>query len=295
MQEEPTISVIDDEPPPWMSTYALITAERILEYYHVRYLNLSHGDLIRSLCNQDSLLCRLLQVSFKEVLNGIILQQAKDYQNYINKSLIDYLLSGEQSKAATEPGAVTRESVERERELMVAVSEEFRSHEFAHEQLIANSQKEIIQFMIDWVKKNRQIAAKLSKQLNIDNKFQMTQCLNSLLVDYHSSADWFEKEEIWVQPEILLGGKLTANVKLKLVDAVNDLSLLPYEIESKLDNFNQQANIIKGTMVKFRNKFMEQLISVRELLSLIVEYQAPAESMRLNKEDIAGVDTAIGS
>src|SRR3990167_1323990 len=207
MQEEPTISVIDDEPPPWMSTYALITAERILEYYHVRYLNLSHGDLIRSLCNQDSLLCRLLQVSFKEVLNGIILQQAKDYQNYINKSLIDYLLSGEQSKAATEPGAVTRESVERERELMVAVSEEFRSHEFAHEQLIANSQKEIIQFMIDWVKKNRQIAAKLSKQLNIDNKFQMTQCLNSLLVAYHSSADWFEKEEIWVQPEILLGGK----------------------------------------------------------------------------------------
>src|SRR3990167_11385740 len=85
----------------WLSTYALMTAERLLEHYKIKYIHLSHYDLIRALHNPDSLFYRVLQIPFKEVFNGIILQHAKDYQAYVNKTLVDYLLSGEQSRADT--------------------------------------------------------------------------------------------------------------------------------------------------------------------------------------------------
>ena len=82
----------DNELSQWFSTYGVITAERILGNYKI---NLAHTDLVGAIKSPFSFYHRLLQVPLKNVLNGIVLQQANDYHIYAQKLFIDYLLSGE--------------------------------------------------------------------------------------------------------------------------------------------------------------------------------------------------------
>lgn len=86
----------------------------------------------------------MLRVPLRNVLNGIILQQANDYHVYVQKLFIDYLLSGENSKGEEAQGASTREVIEKERQQLVALGDEFNNVQGEHDYLIANSQAALI-------------------------------------------------------------------------------------------------------------------------------------------------------
>ncbi len=121
----------------WLSTYGLVTAERILERFHI---HLTHDELVASVNNPHSLPFLLLRVPLKNVFNGIILGQAKDYQTYAQKLFVDYLLSGEGSKEPDSPGATVREDLENDRITLIAMAEEFTAIEYSHQKLISESQ-----------------------------------------------------------------------------------------------------------------------------------------------------------
>ena len=110
----------------WFSTYGMITAERILGKYQIR---LSHEELIAALKSPICFYHKLLSVPLKNVLNGIVLQQANDYHIYVQKLFIDYLLSGENSKGEESQGASTREALENERQQLVSLGDEFHKKE----------------------------------------------------------------------------------------------------------------------------------------------------------------------
>src|SRR5580704_2455101 len=93
-----------DELSQWYSTYGVITAERILSTYQIA---LSQSDLLVAVKSPFSFYHQLLQVPLKNVLNGIVLQQANDYHVYAQKLFIDYLLSGESGKPPEAQGAQT--------------------------------------------------------------------------------------------------------------------------------------------------------------------------------------------
>lgn len=87
---------------------------------------------------------QLLRIPLKNLFNGIILQQAHDYQVYAQKIFIDYLLSGEASKEATSPGANTREDLEQVRLQLITAGENFQQQESANQALIYQSQASLI-------------------------------------------------------------------------------------------------------------------------------------------------------
>ena len=125
----------------WFSTYGLLTAQRILERFHV---HLAHTELMNAIHDSNSVYFQLLRVPLKNVFNGIILQQAHDYQIYAQKLFVDYLLSGEDGKEASSPGAVVREDLEITRKKLIEMDGEFREQERMHQILIAESQATLI-------------------------------------------------------------------------------------------------------------------------------------------------------
>src|ERR1700733_6213863 len=117
----------------WLSTYGLITAERILERYQIR---LQQKELFSVVKNPNTFYHRLLRVPLKNVLNGIIMQQVHDYQVYTQKLFVDYLLSGESEKDEESPGGMAREDLEEERNKLLKLNEGFHQLELAQNKLI---------------------------------------------------------------------------------------------------------------------------------------------------------------
>src|SRR5690606_37160436 len=100
----------------------VITAERMLNRYQIR---LQSTELLIAIKSPVSFYHRLLQVPLRNVLNGIIMQQAYDYHVYAQKLFIDYLLSGESGKDEEAQGALTRDAIENERKQLVILGGEF--------------------------------------------------------------------------------------------------------------------------------------------------------------------------
>ena len=136
-----TEEITDIDLSSWFSTYGLLTSQRILERFKI---NLTNDELIDATKNPESVHFQLLRIPLKNLFNGIILQQAHDYQVYAQKIFIDYLLSGEASKEATSPGANTREDLEQVRLQLITVGESFQQQESANQDLIYQSQASLI-------------------------------------------------------------------------------------------------------------------------------------------------------
>src|SRR3989338_6796792 len=143
MTETTTITTDQDEfkeLSDWFSTYGLITADRILSRYKIK---LSPDELKQAMKTIDDPHHKLLKIPLHNVMNGIILQQVKDYQIYAQKLFIDYLLSGESGKPDASPGANIRKDLETQRLKLIKLSEALEALEYDHLQIISESQRTI--------------------------------------------------------------------------------------------------------------------------------------------------------
>ncbi len=125
----------------WFSTYGLLTAERILEYFGVK---LPHPEVVKLLSNPGHVLHRVIHVPLLNIFNGIIFQQAYDYQVYAQKLMIDYRLSAEYAKEPDAPGASVREDLNEQYEQLLRMGKAFTDHQYQHYQIISESQEYLI-------------------------------------------------------------------------------------------------------------------------------------------------------
>lgn len=125
----------------WFSTYGSLTAARVLEHFDIR---LPHETLVAALNNVGSVYFNVLRVPMKNIFNGIILQQAYDYNVYAQKLFIDYRLSPEYAKERDAPGARTRDELEEQYNQLLALGHAFNEHQLMHYRLISESQAWLI-------------------------------------------------------------------------------------------------------------------------------------------------------
>lgn len=125
-----------------LSSYALITAERLLSLLGI---HLNRDLIAKAMRNKQGLYDSLLSAPLKNVLNGIILQQATDYQVYLQKLFVDYLMSGVTTLSEESPGAGTRADIDSHREYVMTLGTRFQEQEHAHLTLIADTQKALIE------------------------------------------------------------------------------------------------------------------------------------------------------
>lgn len=273
----------------WLSTYGLITVERILERYKIR---LQPEELIETIKNPNSFYHRLLKVPLKNVFNGIILQQANDYQVYVQKIFIDYLMSGESGKPEGAPGGLTREDLENERKSLVGMGEDFHQCEIDQSKLISASQQSLIQYAAEWRKKLNEAARKISTDLathGMEKNIELiTQVLNALLIQWDSSKEKKVdlKDNIWLRAEKIIGEKMSKDIKQLFVEAVTILSEFSAEIESSLENFVNQTDEMGIKVRQWRSDFHKFILRVNELIQSLPEYHFDLEQSQVNRESL---------
>lgn len=204
----------------WFSTYGLLTAERILARFNV---HLPHDALIKAIKNPLSMQYTLLLVPLKNVFNGIIFQQAHDYQIYAQKLFVDYLLTGQDAKPSDAPGAMTRADLEQQRLNLIEMGEEFQQQEAAHKLLIAESQGRLIALSHDLdsgVNASSELGLviapflKRAEEINVNLRSFRSQFYNfilhvtellSLLPDYHADAAKIIENRVALEFDTLIG------------------------------------------------------------------------------------------
>lgn len=275
----------------WLSTYGLITVEKIFERYGIR---LTGEDLLRAVKNPDCVFFRLIQVPLKNVFNGLILQQAKDYQIYAQKLFIDYLLSGESSQEDSQ----VRDDLEVTRKDLVAMGEVFHEEDLKNDKLIARSQVLLIktaqlfhQQVLTAAKKIKQTLQ--SSGLIINDEQLVVKSLYTLLCDYDSKTRLPDQHEMWIRVEKIIGQSYDLSLRQLLRDEVDKLSQIDAETDKSLQEFRDQALITSGNIKKFRTDFSAAIVKTNELLTLVGGYQLDVAQLATNQQDLY-FDVKIG-
>lgn len=277
---------IENELSKWFSTYGLITAERILGKYN---LKLSQDELLQAIHKPHSFYHGLLQVPLKNVLNGIILQQANDYHVYAQKLFIDYLISGESGKPAESPGAASRETMEEERKKLVTIGDEFHQLELNHNQLIAVSQSSLIKLTKEW-------------RAALDT---LTQELSSNVVDMTADAIVHAINSVFIEldlndlssghTESFINGLVTklSTQKDTITQSIQPLMTKTVAVKEILNEFIGKTNQLNDDAKEYRKKFYDAILRTIEIIRYMPEYKIDPEQDQINRESLY-FDKTIG-
>jgi hypothetical protein len=282
----------------WFSTYGLLTSQRILERLNVR---LSTHELRDSIKNQNSVYFQLLRIPLKHIFNGIVLEQANDYQIYAQKILIDYLMSGEANDNGGEvkPGSGSRDALENARLNLMEQSEQYSKYSFKHRELIAESQQQLIDLS---TRLNQSLNAVIHKiqmflkkqQMDVDASL-IQQGLRSLMIHYDQIDD-----------HVLASNSLfwqsfaqTMNIKLQpawipeIAASISQLEDPRNNIDELLSPYLARTEEMGAVFRSYRRQFMDIVIQVMELLRLLPDYRINEVKDTKNRESIQ-FDIKIG-
>lgn len=280
----------------WLSTYGLVTAERILERYQIR---LQREELISAIKSPNTFYHRVMRVPLKNVLNGIIMQQAHDYQVYAQKLFIDYLLSGETAKTEDSPGSFTRDDLEKERQSLIKMSEDFSDVEFAHRQLIAESQKSLIKLANEWsavlTKAAKRIKTALqSQQISISEAITV-QAVNVLLIlqDFTKKTLGDLEGNSWVRVESIINQRLSKESRQVFLEEIAKLHEFIANTDTSLTTFTDKVSAMSASLREFRSRFYNLILKTNELVKLLPEYRIDEAQTQENREALY-FDKAIG-
>lgn len=271
----------DGDLTPLLSSYGLMTAERILAKYGII---LSQQEILAVVRNRFSLYHKMLRLPFKNVLNGIIIQQAQDYYVYVQKLFVDYLLSGETQKSEDMPGVSTREMLEEERQRLLSLGDQFHQQKLDCDKLIAKSQSYLINY-----------ASSL--------KIASTQAIKAVLESLHSSginiitidkalhhaivyADLSEKSALSSMFIDSLGLSLESNQKKQISETLKNLLSVVDQLDDGLHDFLLRTDSDASAITNFRSEFHSLILRTKELIMLLPEYKHDLDQETKNKESI---------
>lgn len=286
----------DEELDKWFSSYGAITAERILSRYHI---TLPQNEVMNTIKNPNSFYHQLLKIPLKNVLNGIILQQASDYHVYGQKLFIDYLLSGESGKPADSPGAITRESLENERQLLVTLGDEFTELQATHSSLISRSQASLIKFSTQWQTAFERALKQINETLTNANieckKSKIREGVNYALVHCDLiKADSLNNRVLLIETfSKPLNLAINEAVQAQLLENLAEVIEFVLNFDEQFQTFTQEAVVLAEQANSFRTQFYEAILRTRDLISLLSDYRINPEQDVINRESLY-FDNTIG-
>ncbi len=271
----------------WLSTYGLLTAQRILERYH---LSLEQDELLASLSNPLSIYAQLVRLPLKNIFNGLIRQQAHDYQVYAQKLFIDYLMSGQGNKEPDSPGANTRSDLENERTQLTDMGAGFNDQEFEQESLISESQVVCMKHAEAWRQSMQTVYQKITELLKkekaevdplvVQKAIRMTLCQDMLMSPVHwdTFCDTIHLDRSKEIPSAIKKAVLAVS---ETREAIADV-LLPY-----LERATDLGVMFRG----YHTQFHDLILRVTELIKLLPDYQIDDQK---EDEGLRSLDFDVG-
>ncbi|AHE67103.1 hypothetical protein [Legionella oakridgensis] len=280
----------------WFSTYGMLTAERILEGFKIQ---LDHDELVSAIKNPRSIYFQLLRVPLKNIFNGIILQQIRDYQVYAQKIFIDYLMSGQADKPQEAPGASIREDMETERKNLVELGEAFSEKESAHLKLISESQASLIKLARELQKTLESAAQKISR---IFQTQKIAKSHDAIQHAIRAATIHYDKEDheifsntslFWSIMEKDLNLTLNDELRQQSADVLNEFREARNQIDEVLEIYLELTNEMTKVLRDFRSKFYKQILRASELIQLLPDYRDD-ETRRAENLESLDFDAKIG-
>lgn len=269
----------------WFSTYGFITAERILGRYQI---HIPQNELAPALKNPRSFYHRIVQVPFRNVLNGIIFQQASDYHVYVQKLFVDYLLSAESAKEEGAQGALTRRSMEDERKNLVELGEEFQQRKLEHNVLISSSQKVLIKCAAQWNTALESAIKALHGLINKAgfslNKSQIRHAIHHAIA--HSDVNMAKTPELIDKMNNILAVELTTQLKIDALAILDELLIISDECDSHVHKFDEEIRVMNEQANSFRTQFYETILRVISLIQLLPDYRIDEVQDQINREPL---------
>lgn len=264
-----------------LSSYGLMTAERILERYSI---DLSQQEISAVVKNPHCLYHKMLRLPFKQVKNSIIIQQAQDYYVYAQKIFVDYLLSGETAKSEDLPGGSTRELLEEERQRLLTLGNEFHQLKSEANKLIAESQTCLIRYASSLKITSTQTVKSILEILHTTGIPIITidKALLHALV-YTDLSDKTRFGKLFIDS---LGLPLDNNQKMATTGYLENLLKIIYSLDDQLSDFIVRSEDLGNQITHFRSEFYQLILRCKELISLLPEYKHDAEQENRNKETL---------
>ncbi len=286
-KEQHRISVVD-----WFSTYGVITAQRVLEQYDIR---LEKNELLYALTNTDVYYHQLLIMPLYNVLNGIILNQVRDYQSYAQTVFIDYLLSPDADNE-NEQNIAARESLEELRQKLLDKNSSVDDIYNQHINLIAKCQAVLIEKTAVSNERLFVCSQQITKQfaeISIHKKDEDVFQALVILVAYYDYKKAQEAEISWTVIASILQIELTSHVKKIFKKAVDDLfpSILQLgeELTAYIDTIKSLANVLR----EMRSNFRAFIIEIHNAMLYLPSYIERDSTSQMNLEKLQ-FDAEIG-
>ncbi len=280
----------------WLSTYGLLTSKRIFERFNI---DVDTDELIAAIKNPMSIYHQLLSVPLKNIFNGIIFQQAKDYELYAQKLFIDYLLSGEGSKNDDSPGGTTREDLELLRTKLLEVSGEFEQQELSQKQLISESQSVLIQLSSELQNILQVASTKLGELLKEKGIIKGDKLIQHAL--QKAFIHYVEDEEQILEISSAFWGKLSEVVDVALTNEWREEMAVPLRsfidlkksMLSKLKPFIQRADDVGIEVRSYRRQFYDIVLRTTEFINYLPDYRVDGARDTDNRSSLY-FDSLIG-
>lgn len=178
-------NLIEQTLPDLSSTYAFLITDSVLDRFG---LSLTQSEVVAVMKNPRSVYFQLLLIPCKNIINGIIYQQAFDYQVYAQKLFIDYLVSGHANEAPEGTAASLYEDLEQVRLKLVALGEQFEKDALVHKTLINQSQGKLVNLVkaLMPIQDNDDNAEQVSQEMlpYLDRVTDMAQVLRNYRVEF---------------------------------------------------------------------------------------------------------------
>lgn len=273
-----------------LSTYGLVTAERLLEKYNI---HLSRPQLLEALKNHHSIYYKLLRMPVKNVLNGIVLQQAYDYLVFAQKLFIDLLLSGEGAKEGELNTGSTRALLEDKRIELVKWADAFYQQRFEHDTLIGESQIYLIDYTKSFLELVNAGVKRIKSTLLNFSPADLQKATNEALL--HTDLSSMDLNHSFVQAfSETLGSSMNQEQKALVSEAFKDLISWFNVSESNLSTYFYRAQDMARQLDAFRKQFYAIIIQTKELMVSLPEYKHNAEQESINIESLY-FDPTIGT
>lgn len=282
----------------FLSTYALITAQRIFEYYKI-FLS---ADLIRiaikgtntvavtenspsniaSQENPNNFYRELLQVSLRNISNGRIIDQVHDYQTYIQKLFIDYYASDPGERQEGMPGWPVHLALQEDQKHLAFLGDKLLQQEIEHRNLIARTQKNVLSLTTNFNSLLKLEAENALSKIQSNEKIAettMIEAINYLLCMEGTSAT--EQQNKWEQIEKNLSFTLNIEKKEALTLAFTNIQSFITDSKKVLSEHSKdilsQAHTFKetrGEFYKLMQKIHQTIKSLPKPISDLIQSHA---------------------
>lgn len=266
------------------ATYGTLTAERILARFGI---HLEQATLSTAVNNPHSLYYELLRVPFKNTLNGIVYQQAYDYQVYAQKLFIDYLLSGKANKEDSAAGMnQSEEALEEARQQLMTMGEALNEQELVHYRLISESQARLISFATGLQRALSEAATRMQVLVgNAASSEPLARVLEHLLASDKPTAEgqFLASPDCVVTLAKALQITVDPALKVALAAVLNELNDYREQLTSLVTTFLTQAVQLNEVLCSYRRQFADFILTVQELVRQLPDYSPDEKRDAINR------------